>query len=123
LPGVPEYKFSIAAGYEIPLDTDLTLTLSGGVNFVDDSFSKLEQGGSFSIPGLGTFVLGTNLPAYETANLRAELGGSTWSAALYVNNVWNEQAKLGDDNFGFLFGPNYYYTQPRTIGLEVSSRF
>lgn len=123
LPGVPEYKFSIAGGYDIPLEGGLTLSLSGGVSFTDDSFSKLEQGGSFAIPGLGVFTLGTHLPSYEVGHLRAELSGESWSAALYVNNVWNERAKLGDDNFGFLYGPNFYYNQPRTIGIELSASF
>lgn len=123
LPGVPEYKISLAAGYDIPLWSDVLLSLSGGVNFVDDSFSKLEQGGSFTIPGFGTFTIGSVLPAYETANLRAQIGTERLSAALYVNNVFNERAKLGDDNFGFLFGPNYYWNEPRVIGVEVNFAF
>lgn len=123
LPGVPEYKFSIAAGYDIPIDTDVTLSLSGGITFVDDSFSKLEQGGQVTIPGYGTFTIGSALPGYETANFRAQLGNETLSAALYVTNAFNERAKLGDDNFGFLLGSNSYYNQPRTIGVEVNFAF
>lgn len=120
LPGVPEYKLSAAGGLDIDITDKLILAMSGGVSYVDERYSKLEQGGSFTIPGLGAFEIGTKLDSYTMASLRAEVRARHWAAALYVDNITDEDAELADDNFGFLFGPNIYYSRPRTIGLELS---
>ncbi len=123
LPGVPDYRVSLAGGYDIPIGANLQLSLSASAQFTGASQSKLEEGGSFTIPSVGTFVIGSRLESYATGNLRAELSSDAWSAALYVSNVTNERAQLGDDNFGYLFGANLHYNQPRTIGVELSVNY
>jgi iron complex outermembrane receptor protein len=123
LPSVPPYKFSAVVGYDTTLFTDFTLGLTAGVSFVGEQDSKLEENGTYTdfLFG-GTYVIGSTIPSYSSGNVRAEISRNAWSAAIYMNNVWNEETPLGNDNFLPTFGQPLYYMQPRTLGIEFGYR-
>ncbi|WP_299329544.1 TonB-dependent receptor [Parasphingopyxis sp.] len=124
LPAVPSLRLSAIVGYDFDISSDLTLGLSAGVTYTDDQESKLEEGGVATDPLFGNmFVIGSSIPSYATGTLRAELRNDTWSAALYVNNIWNEDAVIANDNFLPTFGQPLYYLQPRTVGMQLGLRF
>jgi outer membrane receptor protein involved in Fe transport len=59
--------------------------------------------------------------AYSLTNLRFGLSADTWSASLFVNNVFNEYAEL-------YFNDRWIQTrltvnQPRTIGISYRKNF
>ncbi len=89
LPAVPPYLVSATAGYNTELGGGYGLQLSGVVSFVGSQHTKLEENGSFTLPGYGTFIIGSYLHPYSSGNLRAEVTKDNYSLALYINNVWN----------------------------------
>jgi iron complex outermembrane recepter protein len=123
LPAVPPYKVSLTAGYNTVIMNDYRLELSAVVDFVGPQHSKLEEGGTFTLPGYGTFVIGSHLPAYSSGNLRAALTKDRYTVAVYVDNVWDTRSPVADDNFFPALGQPFYYLQPRTVGVEVSARW
>jgi hypothetical protein len=60
-------------------------------------------------------------PAYDTGAVRVGLDAASWSAALFVDNVWDER--------GVTFISNRWAKQrvslihPRTVGLQLHYRF
>jgi iron complex outermembrane recepter protein len=54
--------------------------------------------------------------AYQTGDLRFGLDGERWSAALFVDNVWDERANLFLSNRWAV--QRQSINQPRTIGLQ-----
>ena len=123
LPAVPPYLVSASAGYNTDLGSGYGLQVSGVVSFVGDQQTKLEEGGSFTLPGYGTFIIGAHLHPYSSGNLRAEVTKDNYSLALYINNVWNTTSPVADDNFFPALGQPFYYLQPRTIGLQLAAKF
>jgi iron complex outermembrane receptor protein len=113
LPDIPRYKFGATAQYVYPLSSTLNLVLHGDASFVGNSYSRLEAGVNEAL-GLGN----SKQPAYAIGNLRAGIEAERWSATLFINNVWDEFAALGDDNFG-----GFHRNQPRTLGINLKYDF
>jgi OOP family OmpA-OmpF porin len=64
------------------------------------------------------------MPAYDIGNLRFGVRGDGWEAALFVNNVADENAKLGlDQERGRVARVGYLVNQPRTYGVSFSKDF
>jgi len=124
LPAVPDYKLSAVFGYGFTVLENASLDLSAGVSFVGGQTTKLEDSGTYTDPLFGgVYVIGSAIDPYASGTVRAELNMERWSAALFIDNVWNEETPLGNDNFLPAFGQPLYWMRPRTIGLEVSSHF
>jgi len=87
-----------------------------------------------SLEGIESVVSG-NAPqtqdSYTTGDLRFGLESESWSASLYVNNVWNEYAELFFSNRwgnaepigGWHGGQRVSVLAPRTIGLQLKFNF
>lgn len=121
--GEPEWSFTAGMNYEWQLAThgsmafDLQYAYRGEVRCNNDS---LFQGTCGSYPG---FSVGEE---QNIANLRlswASPGGS-WGAALYVNNLTDDQyvRSIGGQGVSVLGTPVGTITPPRMYGLEVSWR-
>jgi iron complex outermembrane receptor protein len=124
LPSVPPYKLNAILGYDTTVMGDYSLKLTAGVSFIGPQHTKLEQNGTYTdfLFG-GVYVVGSRIGASASGRVRAELSKDNWSAALYVNNVWNDRTAVGNDNFLPTLGQPLYYMQPRTIGIELSARY
>ncbi|MGH8203452.1 MAG: hypothetical protein ACREST_02520, partial [Steroidobacteraceae bacterium] len=71
------------------------------------------------------------LDAYETGDLRFGLEGERWSGSIFVDNVWDERARVflserwgnltPPDSPGFLTRETI--NRPRTIGLQFRYEF
>ncbi len=123
LPAVPKYRFSLFADYRAPLNDTLDWSLSAGVNGSGATESKLERRGTF-VSGFGdSYVIGSRLGSYVIGNVSAGVSSDNWTASLFVRNIWNERAELGNDNFFPVFGQPIYRNPPRTIGIELSTQF
>lgn len=124
LPSVPPYKVGAIVGYDTTVFGDYDLKLTAGMNFIGPQHTKLEEGGSYTDPLFGgVYVIGSRIEASSNARLRAELSRNNWTAAVYVNNLWDDGTPIGNDNFLPTLGQPFYYLQPRTIGAEFSTRF
>lgn len=108
LPNVPEYKYGAAVEYVRPLADGLDGVIRFSVNGVGDSFSALEPRGANN----------SLQRAYDVGSFRIGVERPDWSMFLFVDNVWDEFAELGDNNFG-----SFHRNQPRTIGLTLRGEF
>ena len=91
--------------------------LTPGIGTVNINPFGSKMGGPLTQP---TFTFNPLLPAYNLVNLRLGLTRSTWEAALFVNNLTNEQAQLAlDRERGLRARVGYLTNQPRTFGTTL----
>jgi outer membrane receptor protein involved in Fe transport len=143
--GGETYTFQVKDGARLPLTPDVTATV--GVEYRSQArwlnaqpFARFDYsyvGSSInSLEGIESVVSGTapqEQDSYSTGDLRFGLESETWSASLFVNNVWNEYATLFIDNRWGSLPPNGYggwqggqrlsVLQPLTVGLTLRYEF
>lgn len=112
LPNVPEWGYGGSVQYVTPLpDWNVDGVIRFNVHGQGHSFSALER-----FPEtFGGFPLSPKRSlqeAYHIGNIRVGVERANWSAFIYVDNIWNEVADLGDNNFGM-----FHRNQPRTVGF------
>jgi outer membrane receptor protein involved in Fe transport len=113
LQDIAPWTASAALAYSFPLTDSLDMTLRGNYEF---------QGTRID----ATYYPMNHLPSYSLVNLRAEIGGGPWTAALFANNVTNKRAYLTDTTSLSLNLPIYNRVatnQPLTVGVDLSYRF
>ncbi len=142
LPSVPKVQVSAAATYQWPMKNGSVAYLTGTFQHVGSRFTQVDDEnvgssqtrtlnlrsfGANTIGGpltAGTFVYSTELPAYDIANLRLGLRRAKWEAALYANNLTDEEAYLAlDRERGTRARIGFLTNQPRTFGLTVRINF
>jgi outer membrane receptor protein involved in Fe transport len=109
---VPRVTANTSLTYRYPLGANLDFMTS-----IDNSYVGSMQD--------ITFYRNT-LPAYDVITLRGGLEGNRWSAYLFVDNLGNTKALLGDTtaisaNISIL--NRVAVNQPRTIGVDLSYHF
>jgi len=118
-PDTPEWSMSGFAEVVFPVpEATGRLALRGDVFHQSATyFSSLDD----------TIVPGTRLPGYTLANFRlnwTQIRGTGFSAALFVNNAFDEDYYTGGLAMGALFGLNIATVgRPRSYGLELGYRF
>ena len=117
LPLTPDWSASLGIEYRSPLKLfDAQPFARLDLAYVGESVNNLE--------GLES-VVGPNAvqvqDAYQTGDLRLGLDGEKWSAALYVDNVWDERADLFLSNRWAV--QRQSINRPRTIGLQFRYEF
>jgi iron complex outermembrane recepter protein len=109
---VPEVTANTALSFKQPFANDMNFVARVNNSYVD------------SIQDI-TFTRNT-LPAYDLVGFRAGVEATRWSAFLFVDNLTNKEALLGDTgalsaNISIL---NRVATnQPRTIGVDLNVKF
>ena len=115
LAGAPQWQYSFAAQYALPLGQAGDLALSAAFAYTDSTYS----GNSSST---GNLVL----PAFGLLNMRAQYAPqrSNWSVALFGTNLTNRYYLTAAQNgFGFFGYQSVDPGRPREWGLEVSVHF
>lgn len=118
LPNVPHWSYGASIDYTHPLPN---MNLDGVIRFdvrgQGDSYSSIER---FPPSQFGAVLSPKQSlqDGYHIGNVRLGVENENWSGLVFVSNVWNEEADLGDNNFGF-----FHRNQPRTIGLTLSGQF
>ncbi|MEQ8485455.1 MAG: TonB-dependent receptor [Pseudomonadales bacterium] len=102
LPQVADWKYALAVQYMFPLANGYNARLRADYSFMDDQPQNLSRTSPMN-------------PSYELVNLRAVLEADTWSAELFVDNLFDEYASLGIDA-GYL---GNFRNRPRTAGLRI----
>jgi iron complex outermembrane receptor protein len=136
LPTVPELQGAATATYQWALGTSWLGYLTGSYQYIGSRFTQIgDQAVGFGIVNLNSFGVNTiggpltqstftfnpELPAYDLANLRLGFLNGRWDVAVFVNNLFDEQARLAlDQERGTRARVGYLINQPRTFG--VSSR-
>lgn len=126
LPGSPEDQFSVFGSYVMDVAPGRTLTFNGGYAWQGDVLSRTGGRGG-----------GITLDSYGVANVSAVYDTGPWSAALFVNNLFDEYYETGvvstpltnqvltDDNGGPVNVRSFFtYTgAPRVIGVRFNYKF
>jgi len=147
LPTAPKVQGAAYAGYTLPLPSGRDFFANFTVQYVGSSFSQFENqqpgwgnictgcpnaanpyaarldafGGPLSVT---SFTFNPELPSYTLGNLRLGLKTDHWQAAVYINNLWDETARLAlDYERGRTARLGYLTNQPRTFGLYGSYSF
>ena len=117
LPLVPDWKASIVLDYEFNGELmGATPSLHLGYNYTGDSVSSLA--GIQAIIAINPVRV---QEAYSITNLRFGLNGEAWSAALFIDNVFDEYAKqYYNDRWA---QTRLSVNRPRTIGINYRRRF
>ncbi len=131
LPTTPKFQMSANAVYYWPINTTWDGYLSGTYQFVGSRYTQIgDQADGFGAVDLSIYPLGSpdtdffyfnpELPAYSLGNVRVGMRGFNWDVSVFVNNVLDENARLGlDQERGTLARVGYLTNQPRTIGFTV----
>ena len=142
LPTAPRFQAVASIGYTLPLERNRDFFSVLTLQYVGSSFSQFENeepgfgnigASSPNAAGLrlyGGVPAGTHitfdpqLPSYTLGNLRAGLRGDRWEFAGYINNLWDETARLAlDYERGRAARVGYLTNQPRTIGIATQYKF
>jgi len=115
------------AGDRLPNSSRVSGSVSLEKTFTLGAGASAFVGGSASYVGSRESVfLGTRqrqvFPAYTQVDLRAGVERNNWRVNLFLNNVGDERGVLAG-GLGSLNPNAFYYTQPRTVGVTISSRF
>jgi iron complex outermembrane receptor protein len=144
LPTAPKTQAAAFLGYTLPVSGQRDVFANFTVQYVGSSFSQFEN----EVPGFGeicagcanpnaaglrgfggplstsSFTFNPELPSYTIGNLRLGLKSDHWQAAFYINNLWDETARLAlDYERDRTARLGYLTNQPRTYGLYGSYSF
>ncbi|MBB3694647.1 TonB-dependent receptor [Sphingomonas sp. BK580] len=121
VPQVPRYTLNLGADYTAPITANLNGFAHADFSYVSDSISALNANTDASgrlIPRIR--------PSYSIVNLRGGVAFGNQEVAVFVKNVADERASLGDALAVAAEAPNrarVSINQPRTIGIELRRRF
>ena len=137
LPTVPEFQMAAAATYRLPVGAHVGY-VTGVYQHVGDRYTQIgDQAvgfGTVDISAFGgdiggpytqnIFTFDPKLPAYDLLNLRFGILMNNWDAALFINNVTDEEAFLAlDQERGTRARVGHLTNQPRTIGISTRFNF
>jgi len=137
LPTVPEFQMAAAATYRWPVGTFVAYT-TGVYQHVGDRYTQIgDQAEGFGRVDLTSFTgdiggpysqniftFDPKLPAYDLVNLRFGVLVGKWDAALFINNLTDEEAFLAlDQERGSRARVGHLTNQPRTIGISTRVTF
>jgi iron complex outermembrane receptor protein len=138
-PVSPEFQMAANATYKWPMTDRLEGYLTGTFQHVGDRYTQVADQasgfGTFDIrispppngygaPTITSFTFDPLLPEYDIANIRFGVRGGEWEAALFINNISDESAKLGlDQERGRVARVGFLTNQPRTIGVTYRRSF
>ena len=126
LPGSPESQFSFFADYTMPLSNGNDLIFNGGYAWQGDVLTRTGGRGS-----------SVTLDSFGVANVATTYVTDTWTASLYVNNLFDEYYETGfvgtplsnqivQDNDGNPVTVRTHYASvgaPRAIGVRFNYKF
>ena len=133
LPTVPKFQAAISLGYVRPMQNGLTAFSNLSWQYVGDRYTQIsdqeDNPRTVSLFGIGSpsvssLAFQLKLPSYTNANFRVGLRKEDWEAALFVNNLTDERAKLAiDRERGLRARYGYLVNQPRTYGVTMRKTF
>ena len=142
LPTSPEFQASASATYSWPFSASLEGFANFTAQYVGSSYTQLADQESpfgqvdsnpatpapgffaFGNPTISGFTFDPELPAYDIGNLRFGVRSGGWEAAAYVNNLWDERARLSlDRERGSRARVGYLTNTPRTYGVMLRTSF
>lgn len=134
LPTVPRFQFAATGTYTRPI-ADMVGFITGTFQHVGSRFTQAADADpAFGIvnllvtplgdPNVATFTFDPKLPAYQIGNLRIGVRSDRWELSFFINNIWDELARLAvDRERGGRARVGFLTNQPRTFGLTARGLF
>jgi iron complex outermembrane receptor protein len=144
-PVTPEFQMAANATYKWPMTDRLEGYLTASYQHVGDRYTQVADQASgfgtfnsmiyrangdarrltsYGADSILSFTFDPLLPEYDIANLRFGVRSDDWEAALFVNNITDESARLGlDQERNRVARVGYLTNQPRTIGVTYRRSF
>ncbi|MBM5812194.1 MAG: TonB-dependent receptor [Gammaproteobacteria bacterium] len=133
MPSVPKIQVAANATYQWPVSDAFNAYVTASWQHVGDRYTQVADQapgfGTFTVfgygsPSISSFTFDPLLPSYDIANLRVGVRNDVWEAAVFVNNLTDESARLGlDQERGRRARVGYLTNQPRTIGISYRRSF
>ena len=136
LPSVPELQAAVSAIYRFEVGSSSQMYLTGTWQYIGSRYTQVgdQDLGTLDMTTLpntiggpltqSTFTYDPKLPAYDNLNLRVGLRHGGWDIAAYVNNAFDEVARLSlDRERGTVARIGYLTSQPRTVGIATRFSF
>jgi iron complex outermembrane receptor protein len=142
LPTSASFQGVASIGYTRPIGESRQLFANFTVQHVGSSYSQFENevpnfgliassglAGSarliaYGAPNVSSFGFDAKLPSYELGNLRVGLRQNAFEVAGFVNNLWDEEARLAlDYERGRSARVGYLTNMPRTYGVTARWEF
>ncbi|PHS26082.1 MAG: TonB-dependent receptor [Robiginitomaculum sp.] len=134
LPSTPKFQAAISGTLTRPVGADMEGYFTSTYQHVGSRFTQIgDQAAGFGAVPLftnvgnttvSTFTFDPKLPAYEMVNLRMGLRSGPWDVAVWVNNLFDETARLGlDRERGGRARVGFLTNTPRTVGVTLRSSF
>jgi iron complex outermembrane recepter protein len=128
VPDIPKLTASATLRWKQPLTGNVALNGSLEGDYVGTRTDQ-PYGETITLQNINQYLV--HLPAYGLLNLRFgvggnEVGGSAWSATLFVNNLTNKEALLDPQpqiDLQMNAYVRYLVNRPRTAGLDVTYKF
>ncbi len=139
MPTAPQFQGVGSVGFTLPIGESRDFFANFTVQYVGSSYAQFENeepnfgnvGGGlpnsarligYGNPTITDIAFNPQLPSYARGNLRAGVKTDRWELAGFVNNLWDENARLAlDYERGRSARVGYLTNQSRTVG--VSARF
>jgi iron complex outermembrane recepter protein len=121
LPFVPKWSTSLDGAYTWRALADYNAFVGATWSYIGSRFPDFSAtpGGAGLVPDVRP-----ELPSYSTVNLRAGLDSGRWMFELYAKNIGDTRGINYYTNSATPdFGGAVTYSQPRTIGAQVTARF
>lgn len=115
MPGTPRFNWHGSLTYTFHKAAEAEAFVRVAFHHVDESY------GTFVPSGLPRL----RAPAYDVVNLRAGLDRSSWSVAIFADNLFDEYGVVNTvDDFGLHPSDDWYnLLRPRTVGVTFRRRF
>jgi outer membrane receptor protein involved in Fe transport len=105
----PEFQGNLSARYEWPMESGLTGHFMPHIAYSAESFSDVIT------------INRDEIDSWVMVGLTAGVSGDNWTAELYADNLFDEQAELSRN---FVFDvQRVTYARPTTVGMRVSYDF
>ncbi|HYE51441.1 MAG TPA: TonB-dependent receptor [Azospirillaceae bacterium] len=134
LPTVPRLQFNASANYEQQIAEDTLGFVTATFQHIGSRFTQAVDQDPTAVgtitripiggqPGTA-FSFNPKLPAYDVVNLRLGVRRDQWEVAGYINNLFDENAKLSlDRERGFRARVARQVMKPRTVGVVLNTKF
>ena len=135
LPTVPEFQAAATANYQWPVHDSWLGYATGTYQYLGSRFTQIgDQADGFGLVNLNSFGANTiggpltqsgfrfdpELPAYDLTNLRLGFLNGKWDVSVFINNLFDERARLAlDQERGTRARVGYLVNQPRTFGITT----
>ena len=134
LPTVPKFQSAVSVNYVRELDEGLSVYANATWQYVGERFTQISDQENnprtvslftnIGATSVSTLSFPLELKAYDVANVRLGLRTADWDAALFINNLADERARLSvDRERGLRARYGYQVLQPRTVGLTLRRSF